>query len=75
MALLADLQRERGMAMMLITHDLGVVADIATRVAIMYAGRIVETGPIRDVYDHPAHPVHRRAARLDPQRGTAGHAT
>jgi oligopeptide transport system ATP-binding protein len=56
MELLAGLQRERGMAMMLITHDLGVVADVAQRAAIMYAGRIVETGGIRDVYDTPAHP-------------------
>lgn len=56
MDLLASLQRERGMAMMLITHDLGVVADVAKRTAIMYAGRIVETGVIRDVYDTPAHP-------------------
>lgn len=56
MTLLADLQRETGMAMMLITHDLGVVADVASRAAVMYAGRIVEAGRIRDVYDFPAHP-------------------
>ena len=56
MHLLGDLQQETGMAMMLITHDLGVVSDVASRAAIMYAGRIVETGRIRDVYDHPAHP-------------------
>jgi len=56
MHLLADLQAETGMAMILISHDLGVVADVAERAAIMYAGRIVETGTIREVYDHPAHP-------------------
>lgn len=56
MRLLADLQTENGMAMILISHDLGVVADVAERAAIMYAGRIVETGTIREVYDHPAHP-------------------
>jgi len=56
MTLLADLQAETGMAMILISHDLGVVADVAERAAIMYAGRIVETGRIREVYDHPAHP-------------------
>jgi oligopeptide/dipeptide ABC transporter ATP-binding protein len=56
MRLLADLQAENGMAMILISHDLGVVADVAERAAIMYAGRIVETGTIREVYDHPAHP-------------------
>jgi len=59
MRLLADLQAEHGMAMLLITHDLGVVADVAERVAVMYAGRIVETGAIREVYDNPAHPYTR----------------
>jgi oligopeptide transport system ATP-binding protein len=44
------------MGLILITHDLGVVADVADRVAVMYAGRIVETGPVRDIYHHPAHP-------------------
>ncbi len=56
MDLLADLQADYGMAMILISHDLGVVADYADRVAIMYGGRIVETGRIRELYDHPAHP-------------------
>jgi len=56
MNLLADLQAETGMAMVLVSHDLGVVAEVAQRAAIMYAGRIVETGAIRDMYDHPAHP-------------------
>lgn len=59
MSLLADLQAETGMAMILISHDLGVVASVAERVAIMYAGRIVETGSIREVYDRPAHPYTR----------------
>ncbi|WP_235566638.1 ABC transporter ATP-binding protein [Microbacterium sp. Root61] len=56
MDLLAELQADTGMAMILISHDLGVVADYADRVAIMYGGRIVETGTIRELYDHPAHP-------------------
>jgi oligopeptide transport system ATP-binding protein len=56
MDLLAELQHETGMGLILITHDLGVVADVADRVAVMYAGRIVETGPVRDIYHHPAHP-------------------
>ncbi|WP_298862578.1 ABC transporter ATP-binding protein [uncultured Microbacterium sp.] len=56
MDLLADLQAETGMGMILISHDLGVVADVAQRAAIMYAGRIVETGSIRGIYDTPAHP-------------------
>jgi oligopeptide/dipeptide ABC transporter ATP-binding protein len=56
MELLAELQDETGMGLILITHDLGVVADVADRVAIMYAGKIVETGSIFDVYKNPAHP-------------------
>ena len=56
MSLLRDLQEERGMAIMLITHDLGVVADVASRAVVLYAGRVAEQGPIRDVYDHSAHP-------------------
>ena len=56
MGLLADLQRETGMGLILITHDLGVVAEVADRVNVMYAGRIVEQGPIGDIYADPAHP-------------------
>lgn len=59
MDLLATLQRDYGMAMLLISHDLGVVADVADRVAVMYAGRIVEYGPLRQVYDSPSHPYTR----------------
>jgi oligopeptide/dipeptide ABC transporter ATP-binding protein len=56
LALISELQREAGMAMLLVTHDLGVVAEVADRVAVMYAGRIVETGAARDVFDDPQHP-------------------
>ena len=56
MALLKDLQREFGMALVLITHDLGVVAQVADRVAVMYAGEIVETGTVFDVFAEPLHP-------------------
>jgi oligopeptide/dipeptide ABC transporter ATP-binding protein len=56
LGLLADLQRERGMAVLFITHNLGVVAAIADRVAVMYAGRIVETGPVHDIFANPRHP-------------------
>ncbi|MGW1347621.1 oligopeptide/dipeptide ABC transporter ATP-binding protein, partial [Kribbella sp. NPDC002412] len=56
MDLLARLQDEEGMSLVLITHDLGVVADVADRVVLMYAGRVVEAGPIREVYEHSAHP-------------------
>jgi peptide/nickel transport system ATP-binding protein len=47
---------ERGTAIMLITHDMGVIAETADRVAVMYAGRIAEIGPVRDVIKHPLHP-------------------
>ncbi len=56
MDLLSDLQDETGMGLILITHDLGVVADVADNIAVMYAGKIVETGPVRPVYRNPAHP-------------------
>jgi peptide/nickel transport system ATP-binding protein len=54
--LLKRLARERGAAVMLITHDMGVIAETAQRVAVMYAGRIVEVGPVRDVIHAPRHP-------------------
>jgi peptide/nickel transport system ATP-binding protein len=54
--LLKRLCRERGTAVMLITHDMGVIAETADRVAVMYAGRIAEIGPVRDVVHSPHHP-------------------
>ncbi|MGV4988215.1 ABC transporter ATP-binding protein [Streptomyces sp. NRAIS4] len=59
MDLLAELQREYRMGLVLITHDLGVVADVADRIAVMYAGKIVESAPVRDIYKAPAHPYTR----------------
>ncbi|MFV0385490.1 oligopeptide/dipeptide ABC transporter ATP-binding protein [Paracoccus sp. (in: a-proteobacteria)] len=56
MQLLADLQRDFGMAMILITHDLGVVAGACRQVAVMYGGRIRETGPVGPLFREPAHP-------------------
>jgi dipeptide transport system ATP-binding protein len=56
LALLLKLQRERGMALVLITHDLGVVAEIAQRVLVMYAGQVVETAEVPRVFDAPRHP-------------------
>ena len=50
------LQQETGAALILITHDLGVVAEMADRVAVMYAGRIVEAGPVRAIFEDPQHP-------------------
>ena len=57
--LLRDMKREFGISLLLITHDLGVIAETADRVAIMYAGRIVEQGPVRDIFRSPAHPYTR----------------
>jgi peptide/nickel transport system ATP-binding protein len=54
--LLKDVQRETGLAMIFVTHDLGIVAKLCDRVAVMYAGRIVETGTTRDLFNHPRHP-------------------
>jgi peptide/nickel transport system ATP-binding protein len=50
------LTREHGTAVMLVTHDMGVIAETADRVAVMYAGRIAEIGPVLNVIKHPAHP-------------------
>ena len=55
-ALFKRLCRERGMAAMLITHDMGVIAETADRVAVMYAGRLAEIGPVADVIARPRHP-------------------
>ncbi|MBL1110090.1 ABC transporter ATP-binding protein [Streptomyces sp. 5-8] len=59
MDLLAELQREYRMGLILITHDLGVVADVADRIVVMYAGKIVESAPVHDLYKAPAHPYTR----------------
>src|SRR4030095_14870020 len=53
---LKTLQRETGMAMILITHDLGVIAEVADDVAVMYAGRIVERAPVNALFADPQHP-------------------
>ncbi|BBK29819.1 peptide/nickel transport system ATP-binding protein [Stella humosa] len=55
-ALLKRLCREHGTAVMLVTHDMGVIAETADRVAVMYAGRVAEIGPVRDVIKNPKHP-------------------
>jgi peptide/nickel transport system ATP-binding protein len=55
-ALLKSICRQRGAAVMLITHDMGVIAETCDRVAVMYAGRLVEIGPVHEVINHPAHP-------------------
>jgi oligopeptide/dipeptide ABC transporter ATP-binding protein len=71
--LIAKLQREEGMAVLLITHDLGVVAETARRVAVMYAGRIVEEADVIALFERPRHPytagLLRSRPRLDAQHG------
>ena len=57
--LLRKLCREKGTSMLLVTHDMGVIAETADRVAVMYAGRIVEIGPVEDVINSPVHPYTR----------------
>jgi oligopeptide/dipeptide ABC transporter ATP-binding protein len=68
--LLRGLRRRRGMGVVLITHDLGVVAEQADRVAIMYAGRIVEEATTAELFAHPLHPYTRALLRSMPTLGT-----
>ena len=56
LALLNEIKRESDVALLFITHDFGIVAKMCDRVAVMYAGKIVETGSVRDIFNHPAHP-------------------
>ena len=71
--LLKRLCRERGTAVMLITHDMGVIAETADRVAVMYAGRIAEIGPVRDIVKNPHHPYTKGLMGSIPSlEGTAG---
>ena len=81
MQLLHDLQQETGMGLILITHDLGVVAEVADRVVVMYAGNSVEKGDIHGVYRQPAHPYtiglmdsipqpHLQSTQLNPIKGS-----
>jgi len=73
LALLADLQKRLGMAIVIITHDLGVVAEIADQIAVMYAGRIVERGSTQEIFRQPQHPytwgLLKSIPRLDAPRG------
>jgi peptide/nickel transport system ATP-binding protein len=65
--LIKDLQAELGMAMLMITHDLGVVANVAEQVVVMYRGRIMETGPLEDIFDDPRHPYLKALLRAVPR--------
>jgi oligopeptide/dipeptide ABC transporter ATP-binding protein len=67
--LLADLQRQLGMSVLFVTHDLAVAAQIADDVIVMYAGRVVEAGPIRDIVHAPEHPYTRGLLAANVQPG------
>jgi oligopeptide/dipeptide ABC transporter ATP-binding protein len=69
LGLLRDLQREHGLAVIFITHNLGIVARMCDRLAVMYAGRIVEAGPVRRVFASPAHPYTRALLESIPKLG------
>jgi oligopeptide transport system ATP-binding protein len=73
--LLKDLRDERGMSIMLITHDLGVVAGMCDRVIVMYAGRIVEEAPTKDLYADPTHPYTNALLDSVPRLDETGRAT
>jgi len=72
MDLLLRLQRERGMALVMITHDLAVVAEMAQRVAVMYAGQVVETGWLPDVFESPRHPYTAALLAAIPEHNHGG---
>jgi peptide/nickel transport system ATP-binding protein/oligopeptide transport system ATP-binding protein len=72
MRLLKRIQAERNMGLILITHDLGVVADVADDVAVMYAGEVVESAGIRDTFKRPAHPYTKALLRAIPRVDTVG---
>ncbi len=67
--LVRKIQRDEGMAVLLITHDLGVIAEMCDRVAVMYAGRVVEIGSVHDIFDRPSHPYTRGLLASRPSIG------
>lgn len=68
--LLSDVRKEFGTAIILITHDLGVVASLADRIAVMYAGKVVETGSAKDIFYNPSHPYTKALLRSLPKHDT-----
>ena len=71
--LMRKLKKELGMSIMLITHDLGVVAEMADYVVVMYAGKIVEKGPVDDIFEHPTHPYTVGLLKAKPVIGKTEH--
>ncbi|MEJ0003185.1 MAG: ABC transporter ATP-binding protein [Pararobbsia sp.] len=72
MRLLLQLQKERGMALVLISHDLAVVAEVAQRVAVMYAGEVIETQPVPAIFEVPHHPYTDALLKAIPENSPAG---
>ena len=72
LTLLKELQAQHRLAMIFVTHNLGIVARICDRVAVMYAGRIVEIGPVRQIFKSPAHPYTRALLESVPRLGAKG---
>jgi len=70
--LLREMKQELNLSLLLITHDLGVIAETADRVAVMYAGRIVEQGPVRAIFRDPLHPYTKGLLASIPGQGSAG---
>ncbi|HEL2589660.1 TPA: ABC transporter ATP-binding protein [Streptococcus suis] len=70
--LLNDIQAETGSGIILITHDLGVVAETADRVAVMYGGQFVEVAPVEELFTNPKHPYTRSLLKSNPQSGSEG---
>jgi oligopeptide/dipeptide ABC transporter ATP-binding protein len=70
--LLDRLRRARGMALLLITHDLSIVSQVAERVAVMYAGRVVEQAPAGELFRNPAHPYTQGLLKAVPEKAAAG---
>ena len=70
--LLAELQDDLGMGVLFVTHDLGVVAEIADRVVVLYAGKVMERGDVEDIFEAPAHPYTRALLQCLPGRGEVG---
>jgi oligopeptide/dipeptide ABC transporter ATP-binding protein len=68
--LLKDIQRETGVALIFVTHNLGIVAKMCDRVAVMYAGKIVEQAPVRELFDRPKHPYTRALLGSVPKLGS-----
>lgn len=73
MQLLAELQREKNMGLILISHDLGTVAHVTDDVVVMYGGRVVESGPVQQVFQHPAHPYTQGLLASVPHVKDKGH--